>query len=55
MALPSGAQDGPDDSSVGSVKRNGLPSGAPFFSRCIQISRCRLFSFSTTVVTVKAT
>ena len=52
---PSGDQRGPRASRVGSVNRNGSPSGRPPRSCCIQISRCRRFSSSTTVVTVKAT
>ena len=52
---PSGDQDGEEDSAVGSVIRNASPSGRPLLRGCSQISWCRVFSSSTTVVTVNAT
>src|SRR5687768_18293361 len=52
---PSGDHLGADESRVGSVKRKGVPSGAPPFKRWTQTSRWRRLSFSTTVVRVKAT
>jgi hypothetical protein len=48
---PSGDQRGPLLSRLGLVRRVGSPPSVP----TSQISECRLFSLSRTVVTVKAT
>ena len=54
-SAPSGLHRGWLDSSVGAVNRNASPFALPPTIGCSQISRCLRFSFSTMVITVKAT
>ena len=54
-SAPSGLHRGCVEFSVGDVNRKAAPPALPFCKGCSQISRWRVFSFSTIVITVKAT